>query len=121
MFGRKITEQVSVLIIGIYYVGIGGETEQFLLGFIIILETAVTLNMLLMEIGKDGAVKSNSQMPFLLNSFGSNFQNKILTSGFEYKGREYKSLSMLAKEISGYTVSGPIFFGLRKPKAKLAA
>lgn len=52
---------------------------------------------------------------------GKKLEVKILTSGFEYKGREYKSLSMLAKEISGYTVSGPIFFGLRKPKAKLTA
>lgn len=52
---------------------------------------------------------------------GKKLEVKILTSGFEYKGREYKSLSMLAKEISGYTVSGPIFFGLRKPKVKLAA
>jgi hypothetical protein len=52
---------------------------------------------------------------------GKKLEVKILKSGFEYEGREYKSLSMLAKEISGYTVSGPIFFGLRKPKAKLAA
>ena len=37
------------------------------------------------------------------------------------EGRQYSSLSKLAKEISGYAVSGPIFFGLRKPKVKLAA
>ena len=45
---------------------------------------------------------------------------KILESGFEYKGKNYNSLSQLAKEIAGYTVSGPIFFGLRKPKVKVA-
>ena len=52
---------------------------------------------------------------------GKRLEVKILKSGFEYEGRQYSSLSKLAKEISGYAVSGPIFFGLRKPKTKLAA
>lgn len=41
---------------------------------------------------------------------------KIVPSGFEYEDRIYQSLSALAKHIAGYGVSGPIFFGLRKPK-----
>jgi hypothetical protein len=45
---------------------------------------------------------------------------KIVPGGFEYKNKPYKSLSKLAKEISGYAVSGPIFFGLRKPKQAIA-
>jgi hypothetical protein len=52
---------------------------------------------------------------------GKKLEVKILKSGFEYEGKNYNSLSMLAKEISGYGVSGPIFFGLRKPKTKLSA
>ena len=48
---------------------------------------------------------------------------------FEYKGRRYKSLSVIAREITGTRWSGPLFFGLKtlpKPtpkkrqKAKLA-
>lgn len=50
---------------------------------------------------------------------GKKLEVKIVKSGFEYEGRVYKSLSRLAKEISGYAVSGPIFFGLRKAKAKV--
>ena len=46
---------------------------------------------------------------------------KILKKGFEYEGRMYKSLSCLAREISGYAVSGPVFFGLRKAKVRSAA
>ena len=50
-------------------------------------------------------------------------------SQFEYQGRRYKSLSVIAREITGTRWSGPLFFGLKtlpKPtpkkrqKAKLA-
>ncbi len=51
---------------------------------------------------------------------GKKFEIKIVESGFAYKNKIYKSLSKLAKEISGYAVSGPIFFGLRKPQEKVA-
>jgi len=50
---------------------------------------------------------------------GKQLEVKILTDGFEHKNQYYKSLSKLAKEIAGYAVSGPIFFGLRKPKARV--
>ncbi len=50
---------------------------------------------------------------------GKKLEVKIVDGGYEYQSRFYKSLSGLAKEISGYAVSGPIFFGLRKPKEKM--
>jgi len=40
---------------------------------------------------------------------------------YEYQGRRYPSLSMIAREITGTRWSGPLFFGLKaagKPKAK---
>ena len=49
---------------------------------------------------------------------GKQLEIKITEAGFEYNDECYKSLSRLAKEITGYTVSGPIFFGLRKPIMK---
>lgn len=35
-------------------------------------------------------------------------------NAFEYDGRAYKTLSAIAKEITGAHWSGPLFFGLRK-------
>ena len=35
---------------------------------------------------------------------------------FEYEGRCFKSLSAVARHISGTQWSGPVFFGLRKPE-----
>ena len=40
----------------------------------------------------------------------------ITESGFEYCGRNYGSLSQIAREITGTQWSGPAFFGLRKAK-----
>ncbi|MBF0627995.1 MAG: DUF2924 domain-containing protein [Magnetococcales bacterium] len=38
----------------------------------------------------------------------------VLDDGFEYQGRRFKSLSSVAKAITGTHWSGPLFFGLRK-------
>jgi hypothetical protein len=37
---------------------------------------------------------------------------------FEYGGRPYKSLSSIARAITGTRWSGPLFFGLRRPGAE---
>ncbi len=41
---------------------------------------------------------------------------KIVPDGFEYNGNKYKSLSCIAKLITGSKVSGKYFFGLEKNK-----
>ncbi|MBF0311710.1 MAG: DUF2924 domain-containing protein [Magnetococcales bacterium] len=38
----------------------------------------------------------------------------VLDQGYEYQGRKFKSLSAVAKAITGTHWSGPLFFGLRK-------
>ena len=38
--------------------------------------------------------------------------------GFEYQGCKYKSLSVIARTITGTRWSGPVFFGLKKPGSK---
>ena len=38
----------------------------------------------------------------------------VMTDGFEYQGRKYKSLSAIARAITGTRWNGPLFFGLRK-------
>lgn len=40
----------------------------------------------------------------------------VLDDGFEYNGKRYGSLSMIAREITGVRWSGPRFFGLKKEK-----
>lgn len=38
----------------------------------------------------------------------------VLEDGFDYDGRWYRSLSMIAREITGARWSGPRFFGIRQ-------
>jgi hypothetical protein len=46
---------------------------------------------------------------------GGEHQVTVLDDGFEYEGRRYKSLSVIARTITGTRWSGPVFFGLKKP------
>ncbi len=45
---------------------------------------------------------------------GRRYEVTALTAGFEYEGRRYRSLSAIAREITGTRWNGPLFFGLRK-------
>ena len=46
---------------------------------------------------------------------GETYQVKIVENGYEYEGNVYKSLSEIARNITGIHLNGPKFFGLRKP------
>jgi hypothetical protein len=47
---------------------------------------------------------------------GINHRVMVLDDGrFEYQGRPYKSLTGVARAITGTTHSGPVFFGLKPP------
>jgi len=43
---------------------------------------------------------------------GAKYQVKVLEKGFEYKGNIYKTLSAIAKEITGSHWNGYMFFNL---------
>jgi hypothetical protein len=43
---------------------------------------------------------------------GNHIQVEVLENGFEYKGNKYKSLSAIAKEITGAHWNGYVFFNL---------
>lgn len=45
---------------------------------------------------------------------GTTHQVTVLEQGFAYAGQTYRSLSAVAKAITGTQWSGPLFFGLRK-------
>jgi hypothetical protein len=40
----------------------------------------------------------------------------VLAVGFEYQGKHFKSLSTIAREITGTRWSGPLFFGTKKDR-----
>ena len=44
---------------------------------------------------------------------GIKHQVTVLKDGFMFKGRQFESLSKVAREITGTRWSGPLFFGLR--------
>jgi hypothetical protein len=48
---------------------------------------------------------------------GVTYQVKVLEDGLLFRGKRYKSLSQVARVITGARWSGPLFFGLR-PAAK---
>jgi hypothetical protein len=45
----------------------------------------------------------------------------VLERGYDYRGQVYRSLSQIAREITGVRWNGPAFFGLRKGPSKKAA
>ena len=54
---------------------------------------------------------------------GVTYRVKVMDDGrFDLNGRPFKSLSKVAREITGTVYSGPVFFGLRPPsRARKAA
>ena len=52
---------------------------------------------------------------------GEVHQVLVCDDGFEYRSRQYRSLSKIAREITGTRWSGPSFFGLRKAADRLEA
>jgi hypothetical protein len=49
---------------------------------------------------------------------GTEHRVKVLPKGFEYNNVTYRSLTQIAKEITGTQWSGPVFFGLKRAGAK---
>jgi hypothetical protein len=67
-----------------------------------------------------GSARKNSYRFFAVRSSaplnGQRHEVTATEGGFEYNGRRYKSLSAIAKAITGAQWSGPQFFGLRTAK-----
>ena len=59
-------------------------------------------------------VTINEGVQLVRNWNGVKHTVKAVEGGFEYKGEVYKSLSKVAKVITGSSWSGPVFFGLKK-------
>ncbi|GJL85329.1 MAG: hypothetical protein DHS20C02_11040 [Micavibrio sp.] len=49
---------------------------------------------------------------------GITYEITVLNDGVQFKGRQYRSLSEVARAITGVRWSGPLFFGLKKKSEK---
>ena len=47
---------------------------------------------------------------------GNRYEVTVVKNGYEYEGRLYRSLSAIAKEITGTHWNGKLFFGCRQSK-----
>lgn len=49
---------------------------------------------------------------------GVEYRVRVVRDGFEFEGKPYKSLSVIARQITGSRWNGPLFFGLRTQRNK---
>lgn len=49
---------------------------------------------------------------------GRSYQVEVTSGGFQFDGREYRSLSAISRKITGTTWSGPRFFGLHPSRGQ---
>lgn len=61
---------------------------------------------------RDLAIKPGTRL--VREWYGKTYHVLVLDNGFEHEGRHYKSLSQIARAITGAHWSGPRFFGLRR-------
>jgi len=92
--------------------------------------TRARLREHLEEIGEDGVPSKDARtarrgrsdgMPIAGTALvrewkGERHEVTVLAGGVEYRGRPYRSLSAVAREITGTRWNGPLFFGLRQRK-----
>ncbi len=69
------------------------------------------------EPAKAGAAKLKPGTRLIRSWGGTVHQVMVLEDGFEHKGRHYRSLSQIARAITGAHWSGPRFFGLKASHA----
>jgi len=56
----------------------------------------------------------------LRNWHGTEHQVIVRERGVEFQGRQYQSLSQVARRITGSKWSGPLFFGLKQREQQVA-
>lgn len=88
--------------------------------------TARRLQAIVDEIGegKKPAARSHGSRPgtrMVRQWQGKLYEVVTLESGFMFDGQKYRSLSQIARAITGTRWSGPAFFGLKKRRSEVAA
>jgi len=67
------------------------------------------------------STRMKAGMKLLREWNGATHEVSVLDGGFEYRGKQYGSLSAVAREITGARWSGPRFFGLNEKEKADAA
>ncbi|HTN64098.1 MAG TPA: DUF2924 domain-containing protein, partial [Devosia sp.] len=65
------------------------------------------------DLGKARLLKMRPGARLLREWGGRAHEVLVLTDGFEWQGRKWRSLSVIARKITGTQWSGPRFFGLQ--------
>ncbi len=65
------------------------------------------------EVGTPGVTRLKPGTRLIRSWHGTVHQVLVLADGYEHEGRSYRSLSQIARAITGAHWSGPRFFGLR--------
>src|SRR6516165_9824664 len=81
------------------------------------LELQRRLRQLALELQQTGRVRIRAQLKpgarLVREWRGGSYEVLVLDDGFSWHGTHYRSLSAIAREITGTAWSGPLFFGLR--------
>ena len=81
------------------------------------LELQRRLRQLALELQQTGRVRIRARLKpgtrLVREWRGGSYEVLVLDDGFSWHGTHYRSLSAIARQITGTTWSGPIFFGLR--------
>lgn len=72
---------------------------------------------------KPKATEGDPQRPAVGTVLKRTFKGKeimveVVEGGFKFEDQTFKSISAVARHITGYMISGPVFFKLDKPEAK---
>ena len=84
--------------------------------------TQMTIEQALTRLARTGEVASTRDLVLKTGTRlvrrwqGKTYHVLVLDVGYEHEGRQYASLTQIAKAITGTQWSGPRFFGLRKRK-----
>jgi len=70
--------------------------------------------------GRDNRPQVKAGTQFLRTWSGTTHVVSATETGFDYRGKKYRSLSQIARLITGTRWSGPAFFGLKKSKATIS-
>ena len=82
-------------------------------------ETAGRIGEVRLELQQTGQVRIRPRLQLkpgtrLMREWqGRTYEVLVLDDGFAWRGTHYRSLSAIAREITGTSWSGPLFFGLR--------
>ena len=68
--------------------------------------------------GESAALRLRPGLVLMREWKGIKHQVRVLPEGFEYLGKVYDNLSIIARQITGTRWSGPLFFGLKKAKGR---